>query len=435
MFHSKQHILIAITGSISAFKACSLVSELIKSGYRVTVVLTQSGQKFIGKASLEALSREAVWTSEWERSDLMPHIELTRQADLLVVYPASAGRIAKLACGLADDLLGSLFLAWPRTKPILVFPAMNPEMANHPIFLNQLTHLKTLPNLEIFWGEDGPMACGEFGKGRLTEPSAAFQTIEKVKSQLQSTPGHSLKTSSAHPTPPSVEPQLKKRVLITLGPTVSKIDEFRVLTNLSTGRTGYEIARRLQAAGHPVTVFHSALTPPPKNLNSPSSSFLTNSDLSQLLLKEIKSTDIDVLIHLAAVSDFSFQANDVGPSSKLPSSQALEGTLVPEPKILSLISEPIAELKKLGSIVPKVIAFKFSGLNSPSLESVQSYRETAATVLVENLISDYHQKQSDRSFFIYKRSSTKGAFAPSRDDTAIAGMDSLCNFFLKEINL
>lgn len=174
-----QNILLHVTGSISAFKACSLISLLSKKGYDVRVIASEDALNFIGKVSFEGLSHHKLETSMFTNDDPIPHINLAQHwADLIISYPCSANTINRLAAGLADDLFGAVCLANNFKKPLLIAPAMNTQMFLHPATQQNIEKLKKWGAKILPCGE-GNLACGTEGIGRLLEPSEAFEFIEK----------------------------------------------------------------------------------------------------------------------------------------------------------------------------------------------------------------------------------------------------------------
>ncbi len=177
-----KNILLDVTGSISAFKACSLISLLTKNGYDVKVIASEDALKFVGKASFEGLSHHKLEEGMFENTDPIPHINLAQNwADLIISYPCSANTINRLACGLADDLFGAVCLANNLNKPSLIAPAMNTQMLLHPSVQASLKKLKDWGAQILPCGE-GLLACGAVGNGRLLEPAEAFEYIEKALS-------------------------------------------------------------------------------------------------------------------------------------------------------------------------------------------------------------------------------------------------------------
>ena len=178
------NVLLHVSGSISAYKACTLASLLVKDNFTVKVSMSSSAHQFSGKAAFEGITGEQVLTSQWEaRPDTTPHITLAQKwADLILVYPASANTINRLAAGLADDLFGAVFLANNFLKPVWIAPAMNSMMFAHPAVSESLLKLERW-GCEILPTGEGRMACGSVGKGRLQEPEETFQRIKAFRQE------------------------------------------------------------------------------------------------------------------------------------------------------------------------------------------------------------------------------------------------------------
>jgi phosphopantothenoylcysteine decarboxylase/phosphopantothenate--cysteine ligase len=173
----KPRLLIFLTGSISCYKACFVISHLVQSGIEVRTVATPAALQFIGKATLEGLTGQPVFSDLWESGRAMDHIELARWADLALVCPATANTINRLASGLADDLVGTLFLAWElNKKPWWIAPAMNVAMLSHPLTQASLQKLSGL-GVRVLPTDSGPLACGEQGAGRLLEPGKIITEV------------------------------------------------------------------------------------------------------------------------------------------------------------------------------------------------------------------------------------------------------------------
>ena len=227
-----KRLLLGITGGVAAYKAAELTRLLIKDGADVRIAMTEAATRFIGAATLQALSGQPVWTDLWDArvNDAMGHIELSRDRDLIVIAPASADFIAKLAHGLADDLLSTLCVA--RRCPLMVAPAMNVEMWQNPATVRNAETLRA-DGIHIVGPASGGQACGEMGMGRMTEPADILADI-RFFFQPKTLTG--------------------KRVLVTAGPTEEPIDPVRVLTNTSSGKMGYAVARAAREAGAEVTL-------------------------------------------------------------------------------------------------------------------------------------------------------------------------------------
>ncbi len=176
---SKGNIVLQVTGSIAAFKAGTLLSSLVKEGFSVQCVATESALKFLGEATLEGISGRAIKTSTFKPGEMMDHINLVKWADLFVTYPASANTINRLDNGLADDLIGATYLANNFKKPYLIAPGMNTEMLAHPRTQQSISNL-TRHGCYFFDTEEGLLACGDVGKGRVIDPGTVFLKIKSL---------------------------------------------------------------------------------------------------------------------------------------------------------------------------------------------------------------------------------------------------------------
>jgi len=277
----KNNILIKITGSIAAYKVGYLISKLVQNGCEVKTVVTESALNFIGRATLEGLTNNHVYCDTFESNRIMSHISLTKWADLTILVPADANTINKFSAGIADNLVTSLFLANDTEKPYLIAPAMNVAMYNHPATQSSLEKLKE-------WGcivlptEEGYLACGDEGKGKLLGPDKIYGYIISNLNQLKN----------------------KKRILITYGGTKEKIDNVRYITNLSTGTTGAEIARYFYLQGYDVTLIKTKEAEMPE-FDVKTFEYGDYSSLQQKLKKELNENEYQAVIHLAAISDYS----------------------------------------------------------------------------------------------------------------------------------
>jgi phosphopantothenoylcysteine decarboxylase/phosphopantothenate--cysteine ligase len=230
-----RHIVLGLSGGIACYKAAELARALVKAGATVQVVMTEAAEHFITATTLQALSNRAVYTSQWDprQPNSMAHINLTREADAVLVAPASADFVARLLHGRADDLLSLLCLARPIERcPLLVAPAMNREMWAHPATQRNFAQLRA-DGATVLGPAAGDQACGEIGDGRMLEP-------EELLAEL-----------IAFFQPKAL---LGKKLLITAGPTFEPIDPVRGITNLSSGKMGFAIARAAAEAGAEVTL-------------------------------------------------------------------------------------------------------------------------------------------------------------------------------------
>ena len=227
-------IVLGLSGGVACYKAAELCRALVKEGASVQVVMTEAATRFIGAVTMQALSGNTVYTDQWDPrvANNMAHIDLTRHADAILIAPCSADFLRKLAHGACDDLLSTLCVARPHTLPLLVAPAMNVEMWQNAATQRNLAQVRA-DGIRIFGPGSGDQACGETGMGRMLEPS---ELLEEIVAAFQ----------------PKV--LAGKRLLITAGPTFEAIDPVRGITNLSSGKMGYAIARAAREAGADVTL-------------------------------------------------------------------------------------------------------------------------------------------------------------------------------------
>lgn len=239
-------ILLIVGGGIAAYKSCELVRLIRKGGGEVTCVLTEGGSHFVTAMTLAALSENPVHTTLWDlKNEIeMGHIQLSRQADLVVVCPATADLMAKMAAGIADDLATTLLLA--TDKPVLAVPAMNVRMWQHAATVRNVATLRA-SGVSVMEPDEGPMACGEFGPGRLPEPEAVWAAIQQRLGgdPLAAQPDFAV---AVH------RPLYGRHVLVTAGPTHEPIDPVRYIANRSSGKQGFAIAGALAELGARVTL-------------------------------------------------------------------------------------------------------------------------------------------------------------------------------------
>ena len=307
----KKKILLGVTGGIAAYKSAELVRLIIKSGAKVRVVMTRAATEFVQPLTYQALSGHRVYTDifDAEADSAMDHIELARWADLMIVAPASADFIAKMRNGYSDNLLLTLCLA--SKQAVAIAPAMNQQM-----YANQATqdNIKQLATRDVLvWGpDDGEQACGDFGPGRMLEPTAIFERI--VESLC---PG---KLNG-------------RKVLITAGPTRESIDPVRYISNRSTGRMGFALARAAQQAGAGVTLVSG-----PVNLNEPPGveriSVSSAIEMRDAVIDRV--AQVDIFIACAAVSDY--RVEQVAAHKIKKSRQKMKLELVPNPDIVSEVT-------------------------------------------------------------------------------------------------
>jgi phosphopantothenoylcysteine decarboxylase/phosphopantothenate--cysteine ligase len=277
---SGKRILLIVGGGIAAYKALELTRLLRKADVAVSPVLTAAGAQFVTALSLSALAETQTRTDIFSLDDEaeMGHIELSRSADLVVVAPATADLMAKAAHGLADDLASTALLA--TDKPVIMAPAMNVRMWLHPATHRNLNALQA-DGVRIIGPDEGPMACGEFGPGRMAEPEAIFQAIMSALAG-------------------STRPLAGRHVLVTAGPTLEPLDPVRVLTNRSSGKQGYAIADGLSELGARVT-----LVTGPTALATPAGVDRRDVETAAEMLSACQAAlPADAVVCVAAVSDW-----------------------------------------------------------------------------------------------------------------------------------
>jgi phosphopantothenoylcysteine decarboxylase/phosphopantothenate--cysteine ligase len=310
---SGKRVLLIISGGIAAFKALELIRLLRSRGCGVTCVLTDNGAQFVTPLSLQALSESKVYAELFSLTDEseMGHIQLSRGADLVVVAPATANILAKMAAGLADDLASTLLLA--TDKPVLVAPAMNVRMWEHAATVANMVLLGSR-GIHVVGPDEGPMACNEYGYGRLAEPPAILAAIEGLLSPARPLSG--------------------KHVLVTSGPTHEPIDPVRYIANRSSGRQGHSIAAAVAALGARVTlVTGPVVVPDPVNVT-----VLHVESAQQMLDACQNALPVDVAVFAAAVADWRVAGASKGKIKKVPGAPPPALELVPNPDILATIA-------------------------------------------------------------------------------------------------
>jgi phosphopantothenoylcysteine decarboxylase/phosphopantothenate--cysteine ligase len=281
----EKRILLIVGGGIAAYKALELVRLARKAGLAVRPVLTRAGAEFVTPLSLAALAEDKVYSELFSLTGEaeMGHIELSRSADLVVVAPATADLMAKAAAGLASDLATTTLLA--TDKPVLMAPAMNVRMWEHPATQRNLETLRA--DGVLFVGPDeGPMACGEYGEGRMAEPAAILAAIEAALAV------------------DAIRPLAGRRVIVTAGPTAEPIDPVRVITNRSSGKQGFAIAGALAALGAEVTL----VAGPVSQATPPGVRRIDVETAREMLAASEAALPADVAVCVAAVADWRPQA-------------------------------------------------------------------------------------------------------------------------------
>lgn len=308
-------IVLGLTGGVACYKAAELTRALCKAGASVQVVMTDAATHFITPVTMQALSGNPVVTDQWDArvSNNMPHIDLTRGADAIVIAPCSADFIFKLAHGACDDLLSTLCVARPDTLPLLVAPAMNVEMWQNPATRRNVAQLKA-DHIAVLGPDAGAQACGETGMGRMLEPE---QLLEEIIAAFQ----------------PNL--LVGKSVMVTAGPTFEPIDPVRGITNLSSGKMGYAIARAAREAGADVTLISG-----PTALDAPYGvhriSVQTAEQMHDVVMSRV--TSQDVFIAVAAVADWRVKNVSAQKMKKAADGKAPELEFEQNPDILAAVA-------------------------------------------------------------------------------------------------
>jgi phosphopantothenoylcysteine decarboxylase/phosphopantothenate--cysteine ligase len=322
-----RHILVGISGGIAAYKTPMLVRRLREAGAEIQVVMTANAHHFVTAIALQAVSgqpvRDTLWDAHAEAA--MGHIELARWADLLLIAPATADTLSRLATGRADDLLATLRLAC--RAPVLLAPAMNQAMWDHPATRRNLQTLQ-LDGCEVLGPDSGPQACGEFGPGRMVEPDAlCAAVIARLGRGLD----------AERPRAPASGPLAGRHVVVTAGPTREAIDPVRYISNHSSGKQGYAVAAAAVEAGARVTLISG-----PVNLAPPAGVEVVavTSAMEMHEATQAQLADCDIFIGVAAVADY---RPGVAAAQKIKKTPATGGamtlSLVENPDIIAAVAQ------------------------------------------------------------------------------------------------
>jgi phosphopantothenoylcysteine decarboxylase/phosphopantothenate--cysteine ligase len=316
-----KRVLLVISGGIAAYKALELIRLLRKSGASVRAVLTKAGAEFVTALSVGALTEDKVYTDLWSLTDEaeMGHIRLSREADLIVIAPASADLLAKMAAGLADDLASTMLLA--ADKPILIAPAMNVRMWEHPATVANIATLESRGVVKV-GPAPGPMACGEFGMGRMAEPAEVLAAVAR-----HFAPG----------------PLAGKRILVTSGPTQEAIDPVRFISNRSSGKQGHAIAAACARLGAD-TILVSGPTQEP---TPPGVTLLSIETADEMLKACQEALPVDAAVCAAAVSDWRPAEPARRKIKKRAGGTPPEIQLIQTPDILATLSAPSPKRPRL----------------------------------------------------------------------------------------
>jgi phosphopantothenoylcysteine decarboxylase/phosphopantothenate--cysteine ligase len=308
-----KRILLIVAGGIAAFKSLELIRRLRERGASVRCVLTDAGAKFVTPLSLQALSEDRVYSDMFSLTDEseMGHIQLSRDADLLVVAPATANILARMASGLADDLASTVLLA--TDKPVLAAPAMNVRMWTHAATVANVETLKKR-GITFIGPNDGAMACNEYGPGRMSEPEEIVAAIEGMLTKER--------------------PLAGKRALVTSGPTREAIDPVRYISNHSSGKQGHAIAAALARLGAEVTLVSGPVAvPDPVGVK-----VVKIDSADEMLAACLKAGAVDVAVCAAAVADWKAAKPASAKIKKKPGAAPPALELAPNPDILATLS-------------------------------------------------------------------------------------------------
>ena len=314
---SGKKIVLGLTGGVACYKVAELTRALGKEGASVQVVMTQAATQFITPVTMQALSGNVVFTDQWDARihNNMPHIDLTRDADAIVIAPCSTDFMFKLAHGACNDLLSTLCIARPAHVPLLIAPAMNVEMWQNPATQRNLAQIKA-DGINVMGPAAGDQACGETGMGRMLEPD---QLLTEIIASFQK------------------KTLVGKQVLINAGPTFEPIDPVRGITNLSSGKMGYAIARAAWEAGAEVTLVSgpTALSPPygVKRIN-----VQTAQQMHDAVMACLNTHMQDVFVAVAAVADWKVANASDQKIKKTSETDTPQLAFVQNPDILAIVA-------------------------------------------------------------------------------------------------
>ena len=349
----EKKILLIICGGISAYKSLETIRLLKNNGCEIKTILTESAKEFVTPLSIASLSQGKVYDDLFcsENESEMDHIALSRWADLILVEPATANTISKLANGSSEDLASTVILA--SNKPIFLVPAMNVRMWEHPSTKENLKKLKSY-SYKIIGPEIGEMACGEYGKGKMTEP---VKIVEKLDDYLL-----------------MINKNNKLKALVTAGPTIEYLDPVRFISNKSSGKQGYELAKSLARNG-----FQTTLISGPTNLEINDEIRLIKVETAEQMFKETqKNLPVDVAIFSAAVADFKvIEKKD----KKIKKKDELEIKLEKNVDILNYISSH-------NSMRPKLVIGFAAETNNLESNAMKKLKDKNCDIIIANDVSN-----------------------------------------------
>ena len=346
-------ILLIICGGIAAYKSLETIRILKKNDCKIKTILTKNAKEFVTPLSIASLSQGKVYDDLFsvENESEMDHITLSRWADLILVEPATANTISKLAKGSSEDLASTVILA--SNKPIFLAPAMNVRMWEHPSTKENIEILKNY-SYKIIGPEVGDMACGEYGEGKMTEP---LKILDKINDYLS-----------------TINENKKLKALVTAGPTNEYIDPVRFITNKSSGKQGYEIAKSLSRNG-----FQTTLISGPTNLKIDNKIKLIKVETAEQMFKETqKNLPVDVAILSAAVSDFKVVKKS---NIKIKKEEGLTIKLEKNVDILNYVSNH-------NSMRPKLVVGFAAETNNLEKNSIDKLKNKNCDMIIANDVSD-----------------------------------------------
>ena len=373
---NNKKVLLIICGGIAAYKSLELIRILRKNNNKIKTVLTKSGKEFVTPLSITSLSNEKVYTDifDYKSESEIDHISLSRWADVILIAPATANTISKISNGLADDLASTLVLA--SNKKIFIAPAMNVRMWEHKTNKENIKRLNEF-GYRFIGPEIGDMACGEYGEGKMSEPEKIFDSLDKYFK--------------------NIEDNKRKKVLVTAGPTRENIDPVRFISNYSSGKQGYEIARAFSENG-----FETTLITGPTNLKIPENvRCIEVISGDQMLNETIKNLPVDIAVFTAAVSDFKIKRYS---GSKIKKTENLELSLEKNIDILSYVS-------KHNSLRPKIVIGFSAETNDLEINSLKKLNSKNCDWIVANDVSKkdigFNADDNEVSIFYKNKSSEK----------------------------
>ncbi len=352
-YFENKKILLIICGGISAYKSLELIRLFKKNGARVKTILTKNAKEFVTPLSVSSLSQEKVYDDIFsaENEAEMDHISLSRWADAVLVAPITANTISKVASGNAEDLASTVLLA--SNKQIFLAPAMNVRMWEHPSTKENILKLKSFGH-KIIGPEIGDMACGEYGQGKMTEPNEIVNTLKNYFSNL--------------------DKNKKLKALVTAGPTNEYIDPVRFITNKSSGKQGYEIAKCLRDNGFDTTLISGKTSIKPLD----GVNFISIETAEEMFKESLNNLPTDVAIFSAAVSDFKVKNYK---STKIKKNEEFNLELEKNIDILNHISNH-------NSLRPKITIGFAAETNNLSTNAKEKLNEKNCDWVIANDVSD-----------------------------------------------